>query len=334
VAGADGRPLAVSQGFRDLFGPDDRVYLVEDDGARVAVDRWPPPGGPGVRTLELAGGDRRQFDVRSCQLLEAPGAGSQPASVWLFDQPSLADPAAEVASLVSHELRTPLTVLHAALQLLDRSLPREPASPPRRYLGEALVETRQLGVLTSHLLEATRIQGGRLRLRLQDLSLTELVRAACSEAEPLSRGQRIVLSAPNDPVTVTGDPARLREIVTNLLVNAIIYAPGTERIEVAVWRTETEAAFSVHDHGPGLDPERLARLSQPFFQLPRRDRPSRGGLGLGLYLSRELAQLHGGRLAITSTQGRGSTFTVWLPLAARRVREDARPSPHPSRRVS
>ena len=129
---------------------------------------------------------------------------------------------------------------------------------------------------------------------------------------------------------VDADRGRLEQMLMNLLINAIVYAPGTTNIDMRACRVGNEVATEVQDYGAGIKTQRLARLSEPFYQAPREDRPSRGGLGLGLYVCRELARLHGGRLTIQSHEGEGSTFTLWLPAPAagsgKRVREDVQPA--------
>jgi len=314
-----GNVVACSLGFRELFGPPDQIEL-RDDAGRSSRGRWPPATAEGEPltspfSVRLMDGSDATFNIRCYPLAERPD-GSEPAAALVFEEASSVDAPGQVVALVSHELRTPLTVLHAALQLLDRSLPPDDGAGLRRYLNEALTEARQLNMLTGQLLEATRIQSGRLRLRLTDASLVEVAQEACWRAQPLTRGQRIELSAPQEQVMVRADRERLEQMVVNLLLNAIMYAPGTTRIDVRVGQEGAAAVLAVQDYGAGIKRDLLSRVSQPFYQAPRRDRPSRGGLGLGLYLSRELARLHGGRLALDSREGYGSTFTLTLPAGS------------------
>lgn len=210
-------------------------------------------------------------------------------------------------------------MLHAALQLLDHDLPPDPALPARRHLEQALAETRQLNVLTSQLWEASRIQAGRLRLRCERLSLLPIVRSACARAQALTSRQTIELAAPDADIAIDGDRQRLDQILMNLLLNAIVHAPQTPRIDVRVKRAAADVLIEVQDYGAGVDRSELPRLGRPFYQPHRGDRPSRGGLGLGLYLCRELASLHGGRLDIRSGDDHGARFSLRLPLPQQRL---------------
>ncbi|HEU0166924.1 MAG TPA: HAMP domain-containing sensor histidine kinase [Chloroflexota bacterium] len=227
----------------------------------------------------------------------------------------------DVAALIGHELRTPLTVLYSCLQLLDRTLPDD-SGAARHYLEEALAEARQLNLLTGQLVEAARLHDGLLQTRRDPLDLNDLVRGAATQAHGVARGQHIAVSPADRPVMVLGDRRYLERALVNLLSNAITYAPGTERIDVRVEVHGAEAAVHVTDYGPGLATDDAEQLTQAFYQAPQTNRPSRGGLGLGLYLSSEFARLHGGRLDVHSAPGRGSTFSLLLPLAEQRVHEE------------
>jgi two-component system, chemotaxis family, CheB/CheR fusion protein len=338
LTGRDGKPLAWSQGFGELFGAPDRLKAWDGEGHQIACGAWPASvversdtfSAP--LTLELIDGSRDRFNVRGYPLAPVGPLASALGGAFIFEEASNRDASGDVVALVSHELRTPLTVLHAALQLLDRTLPRDDAGEVRHYLDEALTEARQLNVLTGQLLEATRLQSGQLHLALEDLSLPDLSREVCRRAQGLTRGQSIELSA-QESISVCADRARLEQMLLNLLLNAIMYAPGTPRIDVRAWREGDQVALQVQDYGAGIKRERLARISQPFYQSPRLNRPSRGGLGLGLFLCRELARLHGGHLAIDSQEGRGSTFTLWLPAAMPSVREAVSPPRRPKART-
>jgi len=123
-------------------------------------------------------------------------------------------------------------------------------------------------------------------------------------------------------MTVVGDRNYLERALVNLLTNAIIYAPGTDRIDVRLEVCDGDAVVHVTDYGPGLASDDVAaQTTRAFYQAPWANRPSRGGLGLGLYLTSEFARLHGGRLDVQSAPGQGSTFSLVLPLAEERIRE-------------
>jgi signal transduction histidine kinase len=330
---SDGEPRACTESYALLFGrladPSGRDSEGhERSGLAGLLDEQLRAGGVFQQALELdsLAEGRRTFQVTGQPIYDA---GEHLSGVLLlFDPPSVSDKTTEIAALLSHEIRTPLTVLHAALQLLARVLPRTPDGAARHYLTEAMAEARQLNVLTAQLQDATRIQAGELHLRCQPLDLNDLVREMGRKAEAMSRGQRITTETPSADVRVNADRQRLEQILMNLLTNALMYAPSAQAVDMRLRQVGQEAIVDVRDYGVGIEAGRLAHVTEPFYQVPRQDRPSRGGLGLSLYLCRELARLHGGRLDIASDAGEGSTFTLRLPLAAEvrtHVREDVRP---------
>jgi two-component system CheB/CheR fusion protein len=113
---------------------------------------------------------------------------------------------------------------------------------------------------------------------------------------------------------VRGDSERIEQVLLNLLLNAINYAPGTDRIDVELKSLDKEAEISIRDFGPGIKPQELELIFEQFSQGEPVVRPGTGGLGLGLFISREIVREHNGRISVDSTYGRGATFTVRLPL--------------------
>ena len=317
LVGRHGQLLARGGAFGELFG--EQLTPRDERGQVLPSGEWPQAllrqGASfyGRFRLDLVDGGERLFDVSGYPL--ADGVRPAASGVLIVEEPHGPDPSGEVAGLVSHELRTPLTVLHAALQLMQRALREGHTGQAQRYVADALAETRQLDVLTGELLLAARLSTGQLRLRRERLALAPLTRRVCARVEALSRGPSIRLTAADDSLEVSADPARLEQMLTQLLANALVHASGTSHIDVTVRRGGAEAAVEVRDHGNGLRGRRLDRLAQPFYQAQRPDRPSRAGLGLGLFLCRELAQLHGGRLALSAPAGAAASATVWLPLA-------------------
>src|SRR5205085_12549535 len=116
------------------------------------------------------------------------------------------------------------------------------------------------------------------------------------------------------PLLVYGDAGRLEQVLLNLLTNALAHAPEASRIEVRLRRVDDEVELQVQDYGRGIAATALPHLFTRFYQIARPDRPSQGGLGLGLFICQQLVTAHGGRMDVRSTEGEGTTFTVWLPL--------------------
>jgi signal transduction histidine kinase len=219
-----------------------------------------------------------------------------------------------------HELKTPTAAIHNYLQLVDRSLTDGDEEEAATYTARALVQTRRLATLIERLLDVSRIQTGQLELRLDRIDVSAVVRTAVEVAQVLPRAPTIKLKAPPRGVFVLADPGRLEQVFLNLLSNAIEHAPAANAIEVEVRRSGRSAAIEVRDHGPGIRSEDLRTMFEAYTRLGQ---PHRGsGLGLGLYVAREIVTAHGGEIEATSVVGTGTVLTVQLPLAGRASRLD------------
>lgn len=226
----------------------------------------------------------------------------------------------EFLSIASHELRTPLTALTLTLQLLDRELSRD--SLPhgdelerfRSQLKRALEQIEEVNRLVSNLLDLSRIQAGRGRatLEVSRTDLGKLIRKVASHFEgELARAGCVLKLELAENLQGRWDPLQFGQVLSNLLGNAFKYAPGAA-VEVQTRQEDKTAVIEVRDHGPGIAPEHLARIFDKF----ERGRPRAGtrGLGLGLYISRQIVEAHGGRIEAISQPGQGTTFRVTLPL--------------------
>ncbi|MBZ4421619.1 ATP-binding sensor histidine kinase [Myxococcus sp. RHSTA-1-4] len=219
----------------------------------------------------------------------------------------------EFLTVASHELRTPLTSLRLSVEGLLRA-----ASAGRtvstetlnRGLGRVLSRTDRLEQLTGELLDVTRIEQGRLELKRGEVELGALVRGVVERLEPELTAARCTVSLTcAAPVVGQWDAARLAQLVTHLLHNALKFGPG-KPIEVFVREEAGSARLVVRDHGIGIAPERQGHI---FERFERAVSKNYGGLGLGLYISRGIAESHGGSIQVQSVPGAGSTFTVTLP---------------------
>jgi signal transduction histidine kinase len=219
----------------------------------------------------------------------------------------------EFLATLAHELRNPLAPLRSALELLQRT------QAPRELDAVRGIMRRQvdhLVRLVDDLLEVSRISRGVLELRRELVPVAAVMRNAAESSRPLieSKGHDLELIFPAEPLWLDGDPVRLAQIVSNLLNNAAKYTDPGGRIVLAARREPGGAAIEVGDNGRGIAPDALPRL----FEMFSRERPGgEEGLGIGLALSRKLAELHGGTLEAQSDgPGLGASFTLRLPLAA------------------
>jgi PAS domain S-box-containing protein len=215
-------------------------------------------------------------------------------------------------SIASHELKTPLTPLALRLAALERRLEQG------EHVDLSLVRRsrRQLARMTSlinDLLDASRIEAGRLSLHPRPTHLEALVaHAVAALGSDAGRGRIVTESTPG--LLVRGDPDRLEQVVVNLLENALKYSPAGEQVKVKLAAHGDVALLSVQDRGIGIPREEQTHLFDRFFRARNVSTHSYGGLGLGLYISRDIVERHGGRIWVESEAGEGATFHVALPL--------------------
>jgi PAS domain S-box-containing protein len=219
----------------------------------------------------------------------------------------------EFLSVAAHELRTPVTALQLHLQLLDRASRRDPTGQAAQ-LGEKLVtlerQSRRLARLVDELLDLSRLRLGRVELRYEQADLAALARETAEQLGEEVRLAGSVITLALTPAPGWYDRTRIGQIVMNLLVNAGKFGRG-KPVRLRVWPEGPRARIEVSDEGIGIAKEHQARIFERF----ERAVPTRrfGGLGLGLYIVRQLAEAHGGRVELVSEEGQGTIFTVDLP---------------------
>jgi PAS domain S-box-containing protein len=219
----------------------------------------------------------------------------------------------EFLAMLAHELRNPLAAISNSVQLLVRP-DAEEFHPWAREVTSRQV--RQLTRLVDDLLDVSRISLGKVQLRPQRVDLAAAARSAAEVVRPLidERGHELRLAIPPGSIELEADPARLEQVIVNLLNNAAKYTGPGGRIELEVSREPGEAVIRVSDTGVGIGPELLPLVFDLFTQGDRTLTRSEGGLGIGLTMVQKLVDLHGGRVeAHSEGPGRGSTFTVRLP---------------------
>jgi two-component system CheB/CheR fusion protein len=234
----------------------------------------------------------------------------------------------EFLSLASHELRTPLTSLVGNAYILERMVKEignvESATHQQqilRYVDSFKKQLERLNVLIEDLIDVSRLQSGKYTLTMEPIEIRQVVRQAVEEARMLSERPPIVLRvAEAERMQVCGDSTRLMQVLLNLLQNAITYAPRSERIDLRVELFDDEGSgapmvqIAVQDDGPGIAAEDQAAIFSRFYQTKHLQRSSHRGLGLGLFICKEIVEQHGGRIGVASALDRGSTFWIQLPL--------------------
>lgn len=228
----------------------------------------------------------------------------------------------EFLSVASHELRTPLTTVKGYSQLLSQSVndlqPEERTTYLRAILGEI---DRMMGLI-SELLDVSRIETNRLMVDRQPTRWAELIEKQLTSFRLQNPKRRIEVRISTPDIVLEIDPLRMRQVIDNLLSNAIKYSPEMTDIEIELSKAEGLVRTSVTDHGIGIPLDELPQLFERFHRARNVSSRYYGGLGLGLYIARAIVEAHGGTLTVISEEGKGSTFTVALPLEVPKSEQD------------
>lgn len=252
--------------------------------------------------ISVLGGSLRSAQVRADAQKERAEAANRAKDDFL--------------ATVSHELRTPL----GGVMLWSKLLKSGTLTEDRRQAAldkiiECAEDQRQI---VEDLLDTSSIAAGRMRLEKRPIDLATVVRSAVDVARPGARSHDIALELSSAPCAmVLGDPARLAQVVSNLVTNALKFTPAGGRVEVGLTCDGGKVRFAVTDNGEGISPEYLPRVFDRFSQGDMTLTRRHGGLGLGLSITKDIVELHGGTIsAVSKGTGRGASFTVEIPLLA------------------
>lgn len=226
-------------------------------------------------------------------------------------------------AMASHDLRTPLTALLGQAQLLDRRLGREAANEALRRSARVITQqARRLQRLVAQLLDVSRVQSDRLVVELQPIDLCRVLEEIAEDIRPTLHEHSLVLHYPSRPIHVLGDELRLGQVFHNLIANAIKYSPDGGVVRVELTTSATLAIVQVSDSGIGIPIEAQQHLFERFYRAPNAEALRVEGMGIGLFVVREIVQRHGGSITVVSAEGQGSRFTVHLPLSLSTVVAD------------
>lgn len=210
---------------------------------------------------------------------------------------------------VAHDLRTPMTRLRG---IAEGALASNDPAALRDALAECLEESDRVIEMLNTLMDISEAETGTMRLVREPVNLGELVRQTVDLYEDLAEDKQLSIGAPAaEELVVPVDRNRMRQVLANLVDNAVKYTPAGGRVEIAARRDGTDAVITVSDTGPGIPPDELPRIWERLYRGDK-SRSARG-LGLGLTLIKAIVEAHGGRVAAESTVGRGTTFTMHLP---------------------
>lgn len=216
--------------------------------------------------------------------------------------------------MISHDLRTPLTIIYGHAQVVDDAISEAGVNGVVKQSMDAILRSIQrMDRMIHDLVDAARAEGGQLELKRQPVDIRKYLEEMCIRSAAVIDIGRVQLEVPADLPAVLADYNRLERIITNLLSNALKYStPGTP-VLVRVYRTDNEVTVAVTDQGQGIPVEEMQHLFQRFYRAPKTHKAE--GIGLGLYISKQLVEAHGGRIWVESEVGKGSTFSFTLPVA-------------------
>jgi PAS domain S-box-containing protein len=281
--------------------------------AEETVPGWPAePGRPA--TLPLDVGDREVW-------LSVSGVSFAGGTVYAFrdltEERRLEELKTEFVATASHELRTPLAAVYGAAMTLQREdLDFVAPDVRRRLLAVIADQSDRLARIVNDILWASRIDSGRLSVEIDSCDAFELARSVVEAARAhLPAELELALVAPPDLPQPACDAEKLRQVLTNLVGNAIKYSPDGGRVEMRLESDGGRMRFAVQDEGLGIPAGEQRRIFEKFYRLDPNQTRGVGGTGLGLYICRELVDRMGGRISVASREGEGSTFFVDLPLA-------------------
>jgi signal transduction histidine kinase len=336
-------PLAAATPIGDAIRSGEPIWLADEEERRA---RYPELGaaqsltgrgtiaalpllvdGQTIGALGIGFGVGQTFDAeaRTLLLTLAHQCALALERARLYEAERVARTRAEAAlrqrdqflSAAAHELRTPLTSLLGNVQLLQRRARHrgERGDREAQMLDVVGSQALRLSKLITTLLMVTELEAGQLTLAQTQVDLCTVGRRVLAELEPFAEGHALVCDVPDHVVLVQGDEVRLAAMIEELLRNAIAHSPTGGPVTLKIGLSDGWAELAVIDQGLGIAAEALPRIFERFYRAPHAP-PAGGGLGVNLWLAREVARRHGGELLVASVVGAGSTFTVRLPTLA------------------
>jgi len=352
VVGASGYPVHVLNSWR-RFSLSQAIPLAEAVRSKTMIlielpaalaERYPQLGQPAVPehhawaaipllvegrvsgALGLSFGQAREFsiDERAFLLTLASQCAQALERARLYEAERQARERAEAAvrlrdqflSIAAHELKTPLTSLLGYAQLFQRRTLRAGSlgEADQRALGVIVAQASRLNRMVAALLDIARIESGQLNIQRAPLDLCELARRVVEEAREQAEEHPLEITCQPEQLLIEGDDLRLEQVLQNLIQNAIKYSPPGAPVSVHVELQGAHASVAVVDRGIGIPEAARVRLFQRFYRAPNVDERQISGMGIGLFVVKEIVMLHHGTVEVESVEGQGSTFTIRLPL--------------------
>ena len=228
----------------------------------------------------------------------------------------------EFLSIASHELRTPVTSIKGYTQLAKTLIRENDLTTSEEYLGIALDQIDRMSRLILELLDVSRIETGRLEIRRESISWPSFVRDVVQRHHTSVTDRKFHINIPDVDATVTGDRDRLEQVLGNLLENAVKYSPDGSDITITVEARNNQVVTSVCDRGMGIPADELGQVFERFHRGRQVSSTNYGGLGLGLYITKQIVERHGGSIWVESKEGSGTTFFFSLPALVMEKRRE------------
>jgi two-component system CheB/CheR fusion protein len=319
VVDRDGRPVRSNDAFEEIMGGLVNPFSpANEHGVPLSAVEAPThrvAQGESFRvefTALSRDGTRRWFEATGRPLHGEDGGGV--LVIRDITDRSMRMLQEEFLSWAGHELRTPLTALQSYLQMAVRRLGHDVDDRVHAYLASATEQAKRQATLVEELVDGTRLRSGRYSFAMAPVDLVQVVEHAVEIAQAIAPNHAIEFKVGAPALFVNGNAARLEQAFLNLLNNAIKHAIGTERIEVSVAQRAAAADVHVRDYGPGIPLDVQETIFERFYRASQASGSNQGGLGLGLFIVREIVRAHGGEVTVDSTPGDGAEFTVHLPL--------------------
>src|SRR5215217_5926408 len=319
VVAPDGALELTNAAFERFFGPS-RTFIPEDElGHQLPEAEWPQRRAANgesftmLFTLREPEGTRRWYEGSGQPLLIN---GVQQGGVIVIrdvTDRSLRHLQEQFLAVAGHELRTPLTALSLSIDLAARQVERSGDQRLRQHIARAAQQTRRLTELAHEIVDVVRLTTASLQIDRTPLDLTDLTRGVVDTIQVIAGEQPVTLQGDDAPLIISGDARRIEQILLNLLVNAVTFSSGRGPIEISLRQADGFAQVDVRDHGPGIPAHVLPHVFDRFYRVDG-ERSAREGLGLGLFIAREIVNAHEGQIEVESAIGTGTTFTVTLPL--------------------
>ena len=220
----------------------------------------------------------------------------------------------DFVSTVSHELRSPLATIRAYIDTLVNRVDEGDRETRTMFLKTIEEEAERLSTLVQNMLNLAAIESGKIQLEMQHMEIYEIIESVAKLCQMQTKIHTIVVEADKGLPKINLDKDRMTQVLFNLVNNAIKYSPDGCEIKIKAYENEAAIRVDIIDHGLGMKPEHMQNLFQKFYRIESQQTSNIGGTGLGLAITKKLVELHGGKIEVSSEYGKGSVFSVILPI--------------------